>query len=189
MQKTRKVHNKVAGEFAELCFMKKAASLGLVVSKPLGDSMPYDIVVDNGSCLRRVQVKSTAHRIGGGFSIATARLGGGKARLYSASEIDFLVAYIVPDDIWYILPIRILARRQGIRLFPHTRNSRSRYHKYREAWHLLLPEPSPRRIFAQADTGRCDDLISHIDRIADMSDLCDASGTDALTLAQRFIAG
>ena len=139
--------------------MKKATSLGLVVIKPLGDSMPYDIVVDNGSCLWRVQVKSSRFRVGGGFDVTTRRSAGRK--LYRASELDFVAAYIIPEDVWYIIPIREVVRRHAIRVYPHKGNSRGRYHKYREAWRLLLPKPSPRRIFAQADTGTWNEIPSH----------------------------
>ncbi len=46
---------------AEAAFVAKAVSLGLCVSKPWGESQRYDLIVDNGRRLLRVQVKS-AHR-------------------------------------------------------------------------------------------------------------------------------
>ena len=50
-----------ASEMAEAAFVAKAVSLGLCVSKPWGESQRYDLIVDNGRRLLRVQVKS-AHR-------------------------------------------------------------------------------------------------------------------------------
>jgi hypothetical protein len=52
------------------------------------------------------------------------------------SQIDFVAAYVVPEDSWFIIPA---AEIRGKTLFlpPKKRAARSRYGKYREAWHLL----------------------------------------------------
>ena len=52
-------HPKLRGEIAEMAFLLKTARLGLCVSKPYGDSYAYDFIVDTGTRLWRVQVKST----------------------------------------------------------------------------------------------------------------------------------
>src|SRR5206468_9494879 len=52
--------HKPQGEMAELCFLCRATTLGLTVSKPYGDSARYDFVVDAGAGLLRVQVKSVS---------------------------------------------------------------------------------------------------------------------------------
>ena len=46
---------KIHGELAELAFLFKAASLGIAVAKPYGDSLPYDFMcnADSGSCAFR----------------------------------------------------------------------------------------------------------------------------------------
>jgi hypothetical protein len=51
--------------------------------------------------------------------------------------IDFVAVYIVPEDTWYLLPVRevlerpmVLFRPKG---YPHT----DPYAYYCEAWHLL----------------------------------------------------
>lgn len=87
---------KQRGEMAEAAFLAKAAGLGFRVSKPWGESSRYDLIVDNGRTLLRVQVKS-AHRAGeyGGY---TFHAHGNTACAYRASEIDLLVAYVVPVE-------------------------------------------------------------------------------------------
>jgi hypothetical protein len=51
-------------------------------------------------------------------------------------EIDFVAAYIIPLDLWYIIPAGVVARRKGsIWLAPW--NRQSKYERYLEAWHLL----------------------------------------------------
>src|SRR5216684_8264623 len=52
----RSLTNKRRGEMAEAAFLHKASSLGFGVSKPWGDSEPYDLIVDSGSGLWRIQV-------------------------------------------------------------------------------------------------------------------------------------
>jgi hypothetical protein len=55
----RRKNTKVTGERSEAAFLHKAAELGFGVAKPWGDSRRYDFILDNGSCLLRVQVKCT----------------------------------------------------------------------------------------------------------------------------------
>ena len=116
---------------AELAFIYRAASLGLITMKPHGDSAPYDVVVDNGRRLLRVQVKSVSQRHRDSYEVNAGR-GRFIKRAYTSAEIDFLAAWIVPEDIWFIIPVRALARRKTLRL---SRNGH--FPRYREAWHLL----------------------------------------------------
>jgi PD-(D/E)XK endonuclease len=129
---------KARGELAEARFLARAMDLGFVVSKPFGDSARYDFVVDCGGRLSRVQVKSAwtpAHHGGYQFGASPAQLKNQPARPYRRDEIDFIVACIVPEDAWFIVPIRALATRNHFFL-----PAGSRPHplsRYREAWRLL----------------------------------------------------
>ena len=56
--------------------------------------------------------------------------------MHVLEEIDFVAAYIIPLDLWYIIPAGVVAKRKGsIWLAPW--NRRSKYERYLEAWHLL----------------------------------------------------
>ncbi len=55
---------------------------------------------------------------------------------YSLKDIDVLVAYIVPEDLWYVLPVRLFRKIKSLKLFPKPRRS-SKYNVYREEWQLL----------------------------------------------------
>src|SRR5690242_9085889 len=46
-------HSKLQGEWAEACFAAEALRRGFIVSKPLGDSAPYDFVLDWRSSQRK----------------------------------------------------------------------------------------------------------------------------------------
>ncbi len=121
------------GEQVEAAFLHKVTGQGLSVAKPWGDSERYDLVVDSGRRLWRVQVKSTRYVGERRFSI-TAR---GCTAAYTEDEIDFLAAYIVPLDIWYVIPVKAFAPRKCLRFYPKGNNSRGQYEKYREAWWLM----------------------------------------------------
>jgi hypothetical protein len=125
------------GEQAELAFMLKASRLGFTVSKPYGDSASYDFVVDRSGTLWRVQVKSSSRICKRAFHISASSHSSGVTRSYDASEIDFLVAYVVPRDTWYVIPVAAFAPRKSIRLYPHAPAKDKLYGRFREAWHLL----------------------------------------------------
>jgi hypothetical protein len=58
-------------------------------------------------------------------------------RNHTQNQIDFLAAYIIPLDLWYILPAPVTTRLHGhISLSPHRKGHK--YEPYLEAWHLLL---------------------------------------------------
>ena len=96
---------KKRGELIELAFIFKAASLGFSVARPYGDSNRYDLIVDSGKRLLRIQVKSTIRVYRGGYSVHATGSPKREFPAYTAEEIDFLVAYIIPLDIWYIVPV------------------------------------------------------------------------------------
>ena len=112
-------------------FLAKAARLEFRVSKPWGDSDRYDFVVDGESGFWRVQVKHTTCRRGRKYLLALATHGDP----YNAKEIDFVVVYVEPEDLWYVLPVEMVASLRGLGLLPWSR--RSKFDRYREAWCLL----------------------------------------------------
>jgi len=126
---------KWAGEQAEAAFLNKATSLGLNVARPWGDSERYDLIVDSGRRLWRVQVKSTQCQYEGKFSYRINAWGCGV--FYTEEDIDFLAVYIVPLDLWYIIPAKACANCHSLRFHPNRDNFRGRFEKYREAWWRL----------------------------------------------------
>ena len=136
---------KQRGEMAEAAFLAVAAALGLRVAKPWGESSRYDLIVDTGKCLLRVQVKS-AHRADkyGGY---TFHAHGNSSRVYKADEIDVLAAYVVPVGAWYLFPVEEFRKYKAMKLFPASRRRRSKFERFREAWWLLGVEEELGREF------------------------------------------
>jgi hypothetical protein len=125
---------KALGELAELAFCFKASSLGFGVSKPLGDNEPFDFILNAGHRLWKVQVKSTYH-IDETCYFNTVRASvGGRRQIYSVENIDVLAGWVMPMDVWYIIPVQAFAPRKGVEVYPHRPGSIGQYEPFREAW-------------------------------------------------------
>ncbi|MBV8051498.1 MAG: hypothetical protein JOZ80_09940 [Acidobacteriaceae bacterium] len=157
-EKGKRKTPKRKGEVAEAAFLSKATELGFDVAKPWGDSSPFDFIVCTGLRCWRVQVKAAWQRRGKRFEV---RCSGNRHITYTKDEIDFLVAYIVPEKLWYVVPVEGMAGLAALWLCPRP-ESRSRFEIYREAWCLMAcprdgecsPEILVRRGCAEG-TGKC----------------------------------
>lgn len=128
---------KERGELAELAFLHKAAILGFAVARTYGDSDRYDFIVHSGQHFWKVQVKSSSTHENRAYKVQSQRSICGRSISYTADEIDFLVAYIVPEDDWYVIPVRALLARTAVRVYPRGSTRKSFFDKYREAWSLM----------------------------------------------------
>jgi hypothetical protein len=117
------------GDVAEARFLAKAASMGFGVAKPWGDER-YDFILDSGYCLWRVQVKSTRRQGSRGYTVTIAS---SSLARYDETEIDFLVAYISPEDVCYVIPVKMLKGRNHLYFYPQGRGT-SKWEKFREGW-------------------------------------------------------
>ncbi len=158
----RIVNAKRQGEYAEMKFQVEGFEHGLALSKPFGESMPYDYIADNGKRLLKIQIKSvSAHRQRAykvGLHAASklrwrvpgkrvqarrhwiypiAMHQGHRVRGYQPSEIDFVAALVIPEEVWYIIPVRAIKGRVVICVFPNNPDSKGMFERYKEAWHLL----------------------------------------------------
>jgi hypothetical protein len=107
-------------------------------SQPI--AIPAVTPPDPSPPLWRVQVKCSTQLSTGLYRINAHRRLNGRAVPYLPGEIHFFAAYIIPEDTWYIIPLRA-ARGVTSLLFRRRRDRRpGLYDAYREAWHLLRPE-------------------------------------------------
>ena len=124
---------KLRGEWAEMHFMVRATDHGLPVSSPWGDSRSYDFVVGWPGHFVAVQVKSTIFELEeGGYTCGVCS---GHNKPYPPGSFDFLAAYVIYDDAWYIIPAEMILGQARITVYP--KSAKSKYAVYREAWHLL----------------------------------------------------
>jgi hypothetical protein len=95
------------------CFSAFDAA-GFFVSIPFGDGVPYDLVIDDGDKLYRVECKTARLRPDGAIDV-WARSNSGRwykssrPRLY-AGRVDFLAAYCPETDKVYVIPENLLSR-------------------------------------------------------------------------------
>ena len=131
-------NHKKRGQWAELRFMAKATELGFQLTKPVGDTAQYDVVIDLGGRFISVQVKSTFFQASnlkpGNFVASLVHVSGPNHR-YEQSDFDYLAVYCIPKDVWYIIPWAVALRKQSICVCPG--DKQNQWEHYREAWHLL----------------------------------------------------
>ncbi len=149
---------KQRGEWAELVFAERAMREGFVLLRPWGESCGYDFIVDQGGGrMVRVQVKSTIFREGTGYSCTMKDSKGP----YKKNSFEFVAAYVIPEDLWFIIPEKKVRGKWSVGLYPKLEGSK--YGEYVEAWDLLRGE-LPRviaRIEACVEEGEQDRKINH----------------------------
>jgi hypothetical protein len=123
---------KKRGEWVELVFAARGMREGLVLARPWGESSGYDFVVDQGGGrMVRVQVKSTTFREGTGYSCTLKDSRGP----YKKNTFDFVAAYVIPEEVWFVIPEKRVRGMWSVGLYPKL--EKSKYGEYKEAWHLL----------------------------------------------------
>ncbi len=138
--------NKKRGEWAESVFAARAAENGLQVSRPSGDSESFDYVVGGPGKFVAVQVKCTIAKMPNAKGyICNLKCNNKK---YPEGSFDFVGAYAILEDAWYIVPEKAIRGMSAITLC----STMPKYEKYREAWELLREasggEESPLRATA-----------------------------------------
>lgn len=96
-------------------------SLGWTVLIPLTDSQDYDLVVDDGNKLSKIQVKTTYCKAPSGSFICNLRLMGGNRKeniiAKRASEIKYDILFILTNDGGkYIIPKRDISDKNTVTL-------------------------------------------------------------------------
>ncbi len=64
----------------------------------------------------------------------TCNITGTKRMRYATGKLDFFAVYLVPIDLWYIIPFELAARKSSLSLTPY---NGEKFGQYMEAWHLL----------------------------------------------------
>jgi hypothetical protein len=123
----QKRNTKAIGDLSELEAAVALARAGYIVSKPLGDSHRYDLIIDDGRTLSRVQVKTGRLHDGAisfnCFSSHTHR-GGLACRTYRG-EIEFLAVYCPETGETYLIPEgNLVITKMHIRVDPTTNRQR-----------------------------------------------------------------
>ena len=132
---------KKQGEWAELVLKQRLAGFGLNISTPNGDSAPYDVIAESRrGRLHKLQGKSVAvtERDRSGVYAVSCGYGHRAKRAYLPRHIDFLAVYVIPEDLWYIIPVHALHSQKRILVCTRQPRRLPRFEPYREAWQQLF---------------------------------------------------
>jgi hypothetical protein len=127
--------SKKTGELAELKLCLALAERQFATAWP-DSEQAYDLIVEKDGVLNRVQVKSTSSEDRGGYKLSCRRGGSRSKRKYRKGDFDFLLAYVSPVDVWYVLPMREVTKTTFC-LYPHRDDGVGQYEQYRNRFDLL----------------------------------------------------
>ncbi|MFE6362946.1 group I intron-associated PD-(D/E)XK endonuclease [Streptomyces sp. NPDC057806] len=103
----KKLSPKARGELTEAIVLAKLIEYAYSVSLPFGDNRRYDMIVDDGSRLHRVQVKTARDGRNAGtiefHTVSTHPLSGRKTRY--DGQIEAFIAYHPGTHAFYWVPI------------------------------------------------------------------------------------
>ena len=124
---------KTQGDNTELRFMLLSQELGHIISKPFGDNSKYDLIIDNGNDLEKIQIKSTSRKdTSSGMDCYNCLVcsGSKQKEKYNEKDVDFIVIYVIPENTWYKIPVKEI-KGKTVKLYPHRQSQRNTYEKYR----------------------------------------------------------
>jgi len=142
---------KLKSDIAESAVITELLKKGLRVLKPIGDRLPYDLAVDLGGRLMRIQEKSAWFDDSQKAHIVDVRRTKTNRRrmcrsCYSKQDFDFAILYIENRHAFYVMPITVFVSfKSSISLIEDNKRQRKpKSAAYREAWHLLSSGPLDR---------------------------------------------
>lgn len=126
------------GDLSEVTLLYAFVSLGYQVSIPWGENHRYDLIVERGNALLRVQVKTGRLRMGSiwfnAYSSHAHRNGG--PRSYRG-DADYFGVYCPDVRRVFLVPVEDVTENQGCLRWERAKNSQSR--KIRWADRYVLP--------------------------------------------------
>ena len=127
------VNNSMAyrqGMVAEYAFMSKIMSKGFDILTPVSPDAKYDTILYKNGRYIKIQVKSTTLIANSKYSAGIAY--GTKTKdQYSSDDVDFFAIYLVPEEVWYIIPHYATNNRKRLKL---SADGSCKLGSFRENW-------------------------------------------------------
>lgn len=124
-------NTKRLGELSEAKLLVKFLSLDYICSLPHGDSARYDLIIDDGEKLQKVQIKTGCVRKGCVLFRASNhnRIGkGGYRKRDYINDIDLFAVYVPELDKFYLIPVEEAGTTiKSLRLISSSRRSKISY--------------------------------------------------------------
>ncbi len=135
---------KLKADIAESAVITELLKRGFRVLKPVGDRLPYDLAVDLGNKLVRIQVKSAWFcSKTNSYVVDVRRTKTNRRQMlrsrYSKNDFDYAILYIDSLRVFYVMPITVFSSYgSSVSLIEaNKRQRRPKSIKYRERWDLL----------------------------------------------------
>lgn len=136
---------KLKGDIAEQAVILYALKQGWGVLRPIGDRLPYDLVLDINGKFIRIQVKSAWFDESRQNYVVDNRRTKTNRRVmlrekYQKDDFNFAVIYIEETNVFYVIPIEVfISYSSEIHLVESEKRQRKpKSAEYREAWNLLV---------------------------------------------------
>ena len=107
------------GQLAELKVQQRAVEKCYLVSKPIYDGGRYDLIIDDGQKLWRVQVKYAdggASHCEGAVTVGLEKRRKDGNLLYTSDEIDLLLVYLPKKELVLSFPAEKFHQKTGIQI-------------------------------------------------------------------------
>lgn len=111
------IQHKHKGIIAEQAVSLEAIQRGWTVSIPIGNNAPYDLIIDTGSKLLKIQVKSAWYDSSKNNYMANTRMSKTNRKIYKQvhyceGDFDFAIIYVPDTKDFYIIPITVFFKFQ-----------------------------------------------------------------------------
>lgn len=108
------------GDIGEARAIYEYTKLGYGVSKPLNDSMKYDLIIDKNGELFKVQVKTTKFKNEKGIYYASLKTSGGNRsgnNIKNREDSDYDILFVLTEtDKCYSIPVTSIKAKSNIAL-------------------------------------------------------------------------
>ncbi len=135
---------KLKGDIAEQSVILFALKKGWGVSAPVGDRLPYDLVLDVNRKLIKVQVKSAWYDVAKqNYVVDNRRTKTNRRQMvrsaYETGDFDFAIVYIEDVEVFYVFPFEVFIQYGSeIHLVETGKRQRKPASSvYRNAWELI----------------------------------------------------
>ncbi len=135
---------KRTGDVSEVTVILKVLKRGWNPLEPVGDRLPYDLVIEHGGKFVRIQVKTAWYKEHVDNYVVDSRLTKTNRKVmkrskYPKGAFDFVIAYIQEKDVCYVIPLKEFNTWAGEVHFVEAekRQRKPRSAQYREAWNLI----------------------------------------------------
>jgi len=135
---------KLKADIAESAVTTELLKRGFSVLHPVGDRLSYDLAVDLGGRILRIQVKSAWYNAKARYYVVDARRTKTNRRRmlrkrYDESDFDFAIIYLSDKGAFYVMPVSVFCEYESTITFVEEdkRQRRPKSAGYRERWDLL----------------------------------------------------